>query len=352
MDQKLYQKAFFSIIFLTLIAISFLIIKPFLTALLTGIVFSYIFYPLYKTILKRIPNKNASAFIASLLVILLITMPLFFVLNTISQEAYATYILSRQKSSNVQLLSSECQPADKSACKLMQYFAVKANEPQIKYYLDTAIKDVTVKITQNISSILISIPVFMIHMFIALFVMFFLFRDGKLLINKIERLMPLKDKHRKRVFEKLSEMTYAVIYGSIIIAIIQGALGGIGFFIFGLPTPLLWGMVMVFASFIPYVGSSIIWFPASLLLIFNGYGDPTLVIKGVFLMIYGVFVVGTMDNILKPKIIGDKSGLHPVLVLLGVVGGLQLLGFMGVIIGPILLALLVAFVNIYEEENQ
>src|SRR3989338_290353 len=107
MDQKLYQKAFFAIIFLTLIAISFLIIKPFLTALLTGIVFSYIFYPMHKKILKIISNKNASAFIASLLVILVITMPLFFVLNTVSKEAYATYILSKQKSSNAQLLSSE-----------------------------------------------------------------------------------------------------------------------------------------------------------------------------------------------------------------------------------------------------
>ncbi|MBI2134428.1 AI-2E family transporter [Candidatus Woesearchaeota archaeon] len=354
MESKLYQKAFFAIIFLTLIAISFLIIKPFLTALLTGIVFSYIFYPIYGKILKRIPNKNASAFIASLLVILVITIPLFFVLNTVSKEAYATYILSKQKSSNVQLLSSECQPADKSACKLMHYFAEKASDPQLKYYLDTTIKEATTRITGKISDILVSIPVFVLHMFITLFIMFFLFRDGHLLINKVERLLPLKEKYRKRVINKLGDMTYAVIYGSIIIAIIQGTLGGIGFFIFGLPTPLLWGLVMIFASFIPYVGSTIIWLPAALSLILNGYtaDDPTFIIKGVLLIIYGIFVVGTIDNILKPKIIGDKSGLHPVLVLLGVVGGLQLLGFIGVMIGPILLALLVAFVNIYEEEKE
>lgn len=351
MDQKLYQKAFFAIIFLTLIAISFLIIKPFLTALLTGIVFSYVFYPFYKKILKKISNKNASAFIASILVVIIITMPLFFILNTISKEAYTTYILSRQKSSNVQLLSSECQTADKSACKLLNYFAEKANNPQIKYYLDTTIKGATTRITGKISDILISIPVFMLHMFITLFVMFFLFKDGPLLINKVERLLPLKEKHRNRVIKKLNDMTFAVIYGSIVIAIIQGTLGGIGFFMLGLPTPLLWGLVMIFASFIPYVGSSIIWFPASLLLIFNGYADPTSVVKGVILIIYGVFVVGTIDNILKPKIIGEKGGLHPVLVLLGVVGGLQFFGFIGVMIGPILLALLVAFVNIYEEEK-
>ena len=193
----------------------------------------------------------------------------------------------------------------------------------------------------------------MLDMFIVLFVMFFLFRDGKIFIDKIERIMPLKSKYRKHVFKKLNDMAYAVIYGSIIIAIIQGALGGIGFLMFGLPSPILWGIVMMFASLIPYVGSSLIWLPASLILIFSGYvnSDSTLMVKGILFILYGVFIIGTIDNILKPKIIGDKGGLHPVLVLLGVVGGLNLLGFIGVIIGPIVLAMLVTFIGIYEEEK-
>ena len=164
----------------------------------------------------------------------------------------------------------------------------------------------------------------------------------------------LKDKYRKHVFKKLNDMAYAVIYGSIIIAVIQGTLGGIGFLIFGLSSPLLCGIVMIFASLIPYVGSSIIWFPAALIIIFDGYlnMETTLIIKGILLMLYGIFVVGTVDNILKPKIIGDRSGLHPVLVLLGVVGGLTLLGFVGIIIGPIILAMLATFIKIYEEEKK
>ena len=194
----------------------------------------------------------------------------------------------------------------------------------------------------------------MLDMFIVLFVMFFLFRDGKIFIDKIERIMPLKDEYRKHVFKKLNDMAYAVIYGSIIIAIIQGTLGGLGFLAFGLPSPILWGIVMMFASLIPYVGSSIIWFPASLILIFNGYlnSETNLIIKGIFFILYGIFVVGTIDNILKPKLIGDKAGIHPVLVMLGVVGGLSFFGFIGVIIGPIILAMLVTFIEIYEEEQK
>ena len=247
-----------------------------------------------------------------------------------------------------------CEPADKPVCEAVNYFTDKANDPQIRYYIDTTLKGATTKITESISNILFSIPIFMLDLFIVLFVMFFLFRDGKVFVDKIERIMPLKGKYRKYVFKKLNDMAYAVIYGSIIIAVIQGTLGGIGFFIVGLPSPLLWGIVMIFASLIPYVGSSIIWFPASLMLIFNGYlnMETNLIIKGILLMLYGIFIVGTIDNILKPKIIGDKSGLHPVLVMLGVVGGLAFLGIVGIIIGPIILAMLVTFIKIYEEEKK
>ncbi|MBU90341.1 hypothetical protein CMO94_02265 [Candidatus Woesearchaeota archaeon] len=356
MKSELYQKIFFAIIFLALILVSFLIIKPFLTAVLTGIVFSYIFYPLYSRICKKITNKNVSSLIASILVILIITSPLFFILNTVSKEVritQTTYKILKQKVTSKQFLE-ECQYDDRLICKATNYISDKANDPQVRYYLDTTIDNATSKIEKIASNILLSIPIFLLNLFIVLFVMFFLFRDGEIFIDKIERIMPLKDKYRKHVFKRLNNMAYAVIYGTIIIAIIQGTLGGIGFLIFGLSSPLLWGVVMMFAALIPYIGSSIIWFPASLILIFSGYLnlETTLIIKGILLMLYGIFVVGTIDNILKPKIIGDKGGLHPVLVLLGVVGGLSFIGFIGVIIGPIILAMLVTFIKIYEEEKE
>lgn len=353
MDSEIYRKIIFTLIFLVLISVSFLIIKPFLTAVLTGIVFSYIFYPIYSRVNKKIKRKNISSLITSMVVILVITLPLFFVLNTISKEAYTTYLLSRQKISSGQFIS-ECQPVDKPLCKTANYFVDKANDPKIRYYIDTTLKDTTTKITNSISNILFSIPVFILDMFIVLFVMFFLFRDGKFFIDKIERIMPLKEEYRNHIFKRLNDMAYAVIYGSIIIAVVQGTLGGIGFFIFGVPSPLLWGIIMIFAALMPYVGSAIIWFPTALMLILNGYAnmETILIIKGILLMLYGIFVVSTIDNILKPKIIGEKGGLHPVLVLLGVVGGLKFMGFIGVIVGPIILAMLVAFIKIYEEEQK
>ncbi|MBW2977091.1 AI-2E family transporter [Candidatus Woesearchaeota archaeon] len=352
MKSEIYRKTIFTIIFLVLISISFLIIKPFLNAVLAGIILSYAFYPIYLRIHKKISNKNISSLIASVIVILVITLPLFFMLNTISQEAYTTYLLSKQKLSGGQFLET-CEPADKLVCKTVNFLADKANDPQVRYYIDTTIRGATTRITNSISGILFSIPVFFLEVFIVIFVMFFLFRDGEILVEKIERILPLKAAYRRHVFKRVNEMSYAVIYGSILVAIIQGALGGLGFLIFGLPSPLLWGIIMIFASLLPYLGSSIVWFPAALMLIFNGYInlETNLIIKGVLLIIYGVFIIGLADNLLKPKIIGDKGGLHPVLVLLGVVGGLSFFGFIGIIIGPIILAMLVTFIKIYEEEK-
>ena len=352
MNPEIYRKGFFALIFLFLIFISFLIIKPFLTPVLAGLILSYIFYPIYRRINSKLNKKNLSSLITCVLVVLVITLPIAFALNTISKEAYTVYLLSRQKLASGNMLP-ECKPPEKAICGAVNYVAAKANDPKTRYHFETTIKQFTSRITSSISNIFFTIPSLMVDLFIMFFAAFFLFRDGAIFLDKIERILPLKAEDRQKVFKKLDDTAYAVIYGSIIIAVAQGALGGIGFFIFGVPSPILWGLVMMLASLIPYIGSSIVWLPASLMLIINGYIDMEagIIIKGVLLMLYGIFIVSTIDNILKPKLIGDKSGLHPLLVLLGVVGGLKFLGIIGVIVGPMIIALLVTFIKIYEEEK-
>ncbi|MDP3765149.1 MAG: AI-2E family transporter, partial [Nanoarchaeota archaeon] len=220
MESDLYQKIIFTIVFIVLIFISFLIIKPFLAAVLTGIVLSYIFYPLYSRINKRISNKNVSSLIASLLVILILTAPLFFVLNAVSKEAYTTYLLSRQKmAATGQLAAAPCEPSEKAVCQAANYIISTANDPRVRYYLEITIKGAATKITDFISKILFSIPTIMIDVVIILFIMFFLFRDGAIFIDKLGRIMPLKSEHREHVFRKVNDMAYAVVYGSLIIAI-------------------------------------------------------------------------------------------------------------------------------------
>jgi len=148
-------------------------------------------------------------------------------------------------------------------------------------------------------------------------------------------------------------VTFAVFYGNIFVAIIQGILGGVGFFVLGVESPVLWGFVMILFALIPYFGTAIIWLPAALNLLFKGYleNDASYTARGIILIVYGILVISSIDNILKPRLIGSKAQVHPVLVLLGVLGGLSLFGFIGLILGPVMLALLMTFVDIYEEEK-
>jgi len=185
------------------------------------------------------------------------------------------------------------------------------------------------------------------------FIMFFLLRDGKDIANKVKRLLPLKKHYQKRVFEKSKEVTFAVVYGHLSVALIQGALGGIGFLILGVSSPLLWGLVMAFAALIPFVGTPLVWLPVALFRIFNGFstGNNSLLLNGILLFLYGALIVSTIDNFLKPKIIGDKAEVHPILVLLGVLGGLKLFGIIGIVIGPVILAIFKIAIRIYEEER-
>jgi len=291
--------------------------------------------------------------IVSVLVILIITLPFFFIINAVSKEAYATYIITRQKITSGSLVNTDCGSSTNPICKIVNYADEKFKDPKIRYQLDSFIKKASTYIIDSASNLVLSVPTFFLNFFIVIFVMFFFFRDGHIMVNKIEKLLPLKKAHQKLVFKKFDGVMFAVIYGNLIVAVIQGALGGLGFFIFGVPSPLLWGIVMMLFSLIPYFGSSIIWVPAALILIFNGYAqlDNVIIIKGILLILWGTFIVGLADNILKPKIIGSRANIHPVLVLLGVLGGLKVFGIIGLIIGPIILALLTTFIKIYEDEK-
>ena len=334
--------------------LSFLVIKPFLTAILVSLVLAYIFHPIYRILNKKIKNKNIAAFIVTILIVLLIIAPSFFILNTVSREAYFLYLNSKQTLFTGDVFSSGCSGEITSLkCTITDYFKGLFSDPQTKFYIDDTIKKATEFFVGSISGFLFSIPARVLNFFIILFVTFFFFRDGDLLVKKIEKLLPLKEGHKKRVFARFNNVAFAVIYGSILVAIIQGSLGGIGFFAVGIKSPLVWAVIMMMFALVPYVGSTVIWLPAALILVISGYveSDSFIMLKGILLIVYGTFIIGLADNFLKPKIIGDRANVHPVLVLLGVLGGLKFFGFIGILVGPVLLALLISFVEVYEEEK-
>lgn len=336
-----------------LIILSYNLVKPFITSILTSLVLAYVFYPFYKFLGKWVKNKNINAFIVTILVIVVIFIPSFFILNTVLIEAYNLYPTVKQIFFEQNAIFNTCGEDSDITCRIVESYHSLISNANFKYYLDNTIKEASGFFIEELKKFIISVPNIFLNVFVVLFILFFGFRDGKDLINKIACLLPLKQGHRKEVLKKFNDVTFAVIYGTILVSIIQGAVGGLGFFIVGIRNPVLWGIIMMFFALLPFLGTSLIWFPASIILMISGFMQSSnlLIIKGFLLLLFGLFVVSLIDNFLKPKIIGDRAKVHPALILLGVFGGLKIMGFIGIIVGPIILALLVSFVKFYEEED-
>lgn len=339
--------------FLAIILLAFFITRPFLPALLTGAMIAYLAYPLHKKASAYIKNKNLLSFLAAVIIILIAAVPFVLVIGLVSKEAYGTYTTLSQHNLGANFLEVICKDENGLPCKAVKSFAGSLPEGDIDYYLQATIKKITGFIIDNASNFVASIPSILLNLFIMIFVVYYLLKDGEAIGARIKNILPLKEQHKQNVLKKFHDVTSAVFYGSILTAAIQGALGGIGFFMLGISSPLLWGFVMALFALMPYFGTAIVWLPAAFNLMLMGYlqSDNSLTIRGILLIAYGIIVISNLDNILRPKIIGAKARVHPILVLLGVLGGLSLFGFIGLILGPVMLALLMTFVDIYEEEK-
>ena len=350
--KELYSKAFFLLILIAIIAIGFLIIKPFIPAILSGAIIAYLFYPLYRRIGKRIKNENVRAFLVSLLLVLIVTLPGIIALSLLAKEAYDTYSTIEQYRLGSNFVEFICTNGDNMLCSWTKSFLSFLPASDLNIYMQSVIEKITSGIIQSLSRMLAAIPNLVLNIMVILFVVYYLLKDGKKMMDKIWELLPMSKSQKEHVFERFGQITYGVFMGNLAVGLIQGVAGGIGFMIFGISSPILWGFVMALFALIPYFGTAIVWLPAALNMIIVGNltANNSMSIKGILLIVYGLVVISSIDNVIKPKIIGSKADIHPLLVLLGVFGGLNLFGIMGIVIGPIMLALLLVLINIYKEE--
>jgi predicted PurR-regulated permease PerM len=331
----------------------FLVIRPFIATLLGSVLLSYLFYPWYKWLQKKIKSKNAAALIISFIIIILLLAPLFFVLNTLTKEAYVSYLTSKQKILSIGDTLKNC-PEENSLCGFVSYVGDFLDDPKVKYHLQNTVEKVTSYVIDGASNLVFSIPKFILKFFVMMFAIFYLFKDGPKIMDNLRRVLPLRDIYKRHLFEKFGKTTFAIVYGYIVVAVIQGILGGIGFFIFGITSPIIWGIIMIFAALIPFIGTAVVWLPAALFKLIGGIsaGSTAEITGGALFILYGMIIISGLDNIIRPKIIGNKAKVHPVIILIGVLGGLYLFGPVGVIVGPLMLALFVTFIKAYEIDKK
>jgi predicted PurR-regulated permease PerM len=188
---------------------------------------------------------------------------------------------------------------------------------------------------------------FIIGLFVMVYLLFFFLRDGDSLAGRIREAMPLRDEQRRALINRFTVAIRATVKGDVVVAVLQGALGGVAFWFLGIPAALLWGAVMAILSLLPAIGSGLIWGPVAIYFLVTGA-----VWRGVILLIYGVLVVSLVDNIVRPALVAKETRMPDYLVLLSTVGALATLGLNGFIIGPVVAALSIAAWDIFAKSRE
>ncbi len=315
-------------------------IRQFLMAIFLAGIFSALSYPLYLRFVKWLRGRKNLASIATIiLIIFVILIPLAGLLGIVTAQA-----IKVGETVKPWVEQQLAQPdAISSALKSLPFI------DQIEPYRNTILKkagemigSISSFLINRLSSVTLGTVNFLFMLFVMLYTMFFFLIDGDKLIVKILYYLPMKDHDERRMLDRFTSVTRATLKGSAVIGILQGTLAGLAFAVVGIPSAVFWGAIMTVLSIIPGIGSALIWAPAAIILAATGH-----LAKGIGLALFCAIVIGSLDNLLRPILVGKDTQMHELMIFFGTLGGILMFGVAGVIIGPIIAALFVTVWDIY-----
>ena len=315
--------------FAVIAVLGFAIALPFMPYIVLAGILTYTLFPIYQFLSQRTGKPGISAGLAIILALLVMILPTVYLVSELVDQVSGAYTTLKTDSLK----------------QVGDYFSSLTNgQVDFQEILDAALDQVRQSIVGVAPNILGSISELLLGLFIMFFVMFYGFREGQGFITYLKELLPLETGLKDSLFHQMRTVTQAVLYGQVLTAVIQGALGGLGLLVCGVPNALFWGAIMMITAFLPLLGTPLIWVPAGVGLIMDGS-----MTRGILLLIYGATIVMNIDNFLRPRLVSGRSNVHPVLILIGVLGGLRVFGFIGMLVGPLVLAILVALIKFYEQ---
>jgi predicted PurR-regulated permease PerM len=341
-----FARLFFGVITVLVLYYSYAIIKPYLVDLFLALVVFFTAKPLYETLTRMLFGKRSLASgLTCLILALLIIIPLITLVSIVASQALE---FSSQLSQGLQ--SGKLGQWLSTKMALLQEYLVHLKLPlppeeiKIEGMIRSVLTNASKFIYTNAIGLLSGFTNFFLDLSLILFVAFFLFLQGDDFIAEIKKLSPLSPADNEMIIEEMEATIKATLWSTVVVAFIQGSLGGVGFFLFGVPQPAFWGTVMIPASVIPVVGAAIIWAPAVGYLFLLGTWT-----KGLGLLVFCVLIIGSVDNLLKPMLMRGTRSTPTVLVLLAILGGISYFGMIGFILGPFVLSLLLSLLYIYEK---
>lgn len=334
MDKK-HQSHYFLFIALSVsIVVVYFIIKPFLGPLILAAVFAFLFQPIYKKFLNYLKKRESvAAFSTTIVAIFLILLPISILGTQIFKESSQLYQTLTSENNNFVSSMEEILNRTRTVLPIPADFKLDLGQ-YAKQGLEVLI--------QNFGAVFSSFAKIIINAFVFLTAFYFFIKDGNRLKNYLVILSPLDDTDDEFIVSRLKSAVSAAMKGNLAIGIIQGALTGVGFAIFGVPNAVLWGGVAAVAAFLPGIGTALVITPAIIFLFLTGN-----TFGGVGLLVWGVTAVGLVDNFLGPKLVGRGMQLHPLAVFIAVLGGLVFFGPLGFLLGPLAMSVCLALFDIY-----
>ncbi len=342
MHARSLNVAFFFLLLFGVGITVFFIFQPFITAIIAAAILTTLLkrpYHFFEKLFRG--HKISSALLTCLLAIFAVVTPLFIVVSLAVSEVNTLYTQMENESAlqsglNNLFVKAETTPG-------LSFLVNKDTFSEKKLLSD--ISNFSSNAVTFLQTAYQSITGFVLWIFILFFTLFYFLIDGKKALRYLMNLSPLKDEHDKLLIHKFVSMSRATLKGNLVIGVIQGLLGGLAFVIAGVPSPAIWGIIMVFFSIIPMVGTGVIWLPAGIILLLLGN-----IWQGVFILAFGSLIISSVDNILRPKLVGKDTQMHPLMIFFATIGGIYFFGLPGFIMGPIVVSLFMALGEIYQIE--
>lgn len=315
--------------------VSFLILKPFLTYILFSIVLTIVSYPLYERIKANIKFAPLAAIIVIILIIVIVIVPsIYLTITVFTQTRDIITNIGAAEFKNLRIIENN----------LEAFLGTDVNfaEPLRVWILELS-STIRSLVIGNIITFTRTIANFLAGILLMFFIMFYFFIDGRRVIQQVKNYFPIDDKHKDYLFNRAYQTVQGLFLGLFLTAALQGLLAGVGYMVFGMPNVILLGFLTGVLSLIPFLGAPVVYIPASLFLVSQGN-----LFGGLGLLAYGLLLVSQVDNFFRPWVVRFRAKVHPLYVILGVVGGVGLVGFSGIVIGPLILSLFQEMVEMYQ----
>lgn len=332
--KKLFPQLFFLLLIMLVTATFFGLILDYLLAVFWAVVIAILFYGTYQKVLTKVKGKkNLASALTLTMILLLVVIPILLVSTAIVNEGIEVYGKVQSGELNIKEIVQSLQ--DRIPIGEQRLRKIGLNVEKVK---DAVAEGVTT-ISQNIGNQLLGLTQnlmgFVVQFFLMLYILFFFFRDGPELLQSLMRIMPLDDAKEWELMQRFASVARATAKGSMVVALVQGTIGGILFAAVGIPGALLWGVLMTVLSLLP-IGSGLVWGPAAIILFIQGD-----IGRAIAIIIVGVLVIGLVDNFLRPRLVGQDTKMPDYLILLSTLGGIAWFGLSGFVLGPIIAALFI-----------